>query len=324
MMSASTATFITVITIIILSVAAFLSGAMVLRCLKINLGFTWPRWLEKIYEYACHNLFTTHPPNLLKAISGLPLRMIEWFVGESMLARKKFWSLSTFLVAPLKDIRSVYLALAYWFIVPIISVAMIPVEAGWTVKNSMWSVVALFLSIWPNVIGDWISLRVTKHCIEKYEIISEPTALDISRFIIVDLAVAISALVLVILSTNTGYLVLIYQNIDDIVNHFVDIVLSFDTIFRPFALRMGGEQVGEGSGMMFWVAITTFVPTIVWIASACAVWVLTILSNILNVPLKLVRKLVIEREEQEFNIGLLVSSFGLFLVCISLISKLTD
>ena len=161
---------------------------------------------------------------------------------------------------------SIRLVAAYWIFGPTIYFLLpVAIESGPSfVSNSFWAIATAHVWLWSNIATDYVSFNVTRSILRTYSNVSQsrpgPTAGFSFKLFIVDFAVGFLMLAFAIIGTNTAYLFFVNQDFSMILANFWKTVFGYQTIFKPFGL-IKDAQVTNAVPAMFYVAVTTFIPT---------------------------------------------------------------
>ena len=216
---------------------------------------------------------------ILQLLNG-PRRFIEKILGDGS------WKPQGFFV----------IALFYWIFLPTIAIMYQP-EGEFSARTTSGLVVALQIWLWPNIIGDYIGLRVTlriisrlsRHVQERFEAGRPVSLLLLWMGILKDAGIAVLTAAAVVFTTNVAFLFQVHQELLAVIGNLGDI-MTWDNTFHPYSSRVGGELQSESIPGKFLVAVSSFVPTFIWLGALLLSSFLELLSRYLKISVRRQKK----------------------------------
>ncbi len=216
---------------------------------------------------------------ILQLLNG-PLRIIKKILGGGR------WNTQGVLV----------IALAYWVILPTAAIMYQP-EGMFPARTTSGLVIALQIWLWPNIFGDYISLRITlriisrlsRHVKERFEAGRHVSLLLLWAGILKDAAVASLIAAAVVFTTNLAFLFQVHQELLAVFGKLGDI-MTWDNTFHPYSSVVGGEQQSESIPGKFLIAVSSFVPTLIWLGALLLSTYLEFLSRFLKISVRRQKK----------------------------------
>ncbi len=168
----------------------------------------------------------------------------------------------------------------YWILLPTLAM-MFMIGEEHDVLNSIWVSIGMNLWIWANIVTDYVSLNVTRDCLNEYRLAHQPTRAFIGRLVVIDLFVAAAMIATVILGANAGLLICRDQDTGQIVANAWETIFSTETVFRPYSVLIDGKATTQWSGMI-WISATSYIPTLLWAVGMTTIVGLMTLMNALR------------------------------------------
>ena len=202
-------------------------------------------------------------------------RYYSWFVGDTWWD----WRTTTRLIA------------LYWWLGATGATGFL-LHGTEIVQHSGWRPIALNIWLWANIVTDYVSYNVTRECLSRYRAMRTTMIRTVGRLVLIDFTVALLMLVLVILATNTAYVCYKYEDLGMILEHAPATIFSLETTFDSYNLVSEGMTLLTLPAGAFWVAATTYFPTLLWVIGILLILVLTFLTRFLKSITHLSDKLV--------------------------------
>ncbi len=113
-------------------------------------------------------------------------------------------------------------------------------EGNFSARTTSGLVVALHIWLWPNIIGDYISLRITLriisrllvHVQKRFEDGRHVSLLLLWTGILKDAGVAVLTAAAVVFATNVAFLFQVHQELPVVIGNLGD-VMTWDNTFHP-------------------------------------------------------------------------------------------
>ena len=104
--------------------------------------------------------------------------------------------------------------------------------------------------------------------------------------ILKDAGVAVLTASVVVITTNLAFLFQIHQELPTVIDNLGD-VMTWDNTLHPYSSKVGGEGQSESFPGKFLVAVSSFVPTFIWLGALLLSSVLELLSRFLKISVTL-------------------------------------
>ena len=222
------------------------------------------------YSKAISNLADSRPKKTVHKIISTSLLCLKFFMGDHINSCLKKSGDTRALLLRYHWRYIEHLLIFYFLIAVPMALLTKPIEVESISRNSIFVAFGMLIWIGINITFDALSLQFTKYSLNN--IVNGPkTSTNISKWIFIDVFVALSLFILTQLFVNGLYAVQIGKE-----NLFFDYMFSFEVTLREYHFR-SAENIKFPGHMI--ISLSTYLPTI-------CIYIISLLLFILSITLK--------------------------------------